>query len=140
MSTHLNIGLRSATERRRSLRETAKRLRDGARKGEDALYFENIEDLRKVLTGKRLQLLRAVVERKPDSVNHLARLLKRNYKNVSQDVALLHRLGLLSIESSEGNGIARAPTVPYDEIRLTIPVATPAKRAQAGNSPRKAAR
>jgi|SRR5579872_2673294 len=140
MTTRLIIGLRNATERRRSLRETARRLRDRGRNGESALYFENIEDLRKILTGKRLQLLTAVVELKPDSVNHLARLLKRNYKNVSQDIDLLHRLGLVSIDSGEGNGRAHAPTVPYDEIRVTIPVTTRTHRARAGDSRRKATR
>lgn len=76
--------------------------------------------LRRVLTEKRFELLTAIVRDRPASVHRLARLLGRDYKNVSDDVALFGRLGLVTLKSVAGKGKALAPSVPYDEIRVTI--------------------
>ncbi len=50
----------------------------------------------------------------------LAELTSRDYKNVSEDIALLERLGLVELEGRGGKGGAKAPVVPYDEIQVTI--------------------
>ncbi len=84
------------------------------------LYFENVDQLRRVLTAKRLELLLAISSQCPASVQELASLVGRDYKNVNTDVALLERLGLIGLERRRGKGRARAPTLPYDEIRVTI--------------------
>jgi len=55
----------------------------------------------------------------------LASLLGRDYKNVSTDVAFLERLGLVRLEAKGGKGRAQAPTVPYDEIQVTIDLRQP---------------
>jgi predicted transcriptional regulator len=117
----LNIGIRSAADSRRELRETFARIGKGDRSArEPALYFENIDMLRRVLTEKRFELLSAIVRDRPASVHRLAQLLGRDYKNVSDDVALFGRLGLITLKTVAGKGKALAPTVPYDEIRVTI--------------------
>jgi predicted transcriptional regulator len=77
--------------------------------------------LRQVLTERRFDLLLAIVHHHPGSVRELAGLMDRDYKNVSQDVALLERLGLVALEERGGKGGgAQAPVVPYDEIQVTI--------------------
>lgn len=117
----LNIGIRTAAERNRALRQAMRRTARGDRVAQEPqLYFESVEELRRILTGKRLALLLAIARRRPASVRELAGLVGRDYKNVSTDIALLERLGVVNLERRRGRGEAQAPTVPYDEIRVTI--------------------
>ncbi len=122
----LNIGIRTSAERSRALREAIRRAGRGERTPrESGLYFESVEELRQVLTEKRLELLLAITRHRPASVHELASLVARDYKNVSTDIALLQRLGLVSLASQGGKGRAQAPSVPYDEIRVTIDLRQP---------------
>jgi len=121
IARRLNIGIRTGAERSKALREELRRVARGDRTPrEPGLYFESVEELRRILTEKRLELLLAISRRRPSSVHELAELLGRDYKNVSMDVSLLERLGLLKLEARSGKGRAQAPTVPYDEIHVTI--------------------
>jgi predicted transcriptional regulator len=84
------------------------------------LYFESLEDLRKILTVKRLDLLITVLRQAPESVTELARLVRRDLKNVSADLTILRQVGLIEFVAAKGHGNARTPVVPYDEIDITI--------------------
>jgi predicted transcriptional regulator len=117
----LKIGIRSASERSRALRETFERVANGDRTVQATeLYFESIEELRRILTAKRLQLLLAITRQRPNSIQELAEILRRDYKNVSTDLTLLERLGLVKLIARRGRGRSQAPRVPYDEIQVTI--------------------
>ncbi len=122
----LNIGIRSAAERSKALREAMLRVARGDRTPQaPGLYFEKVEELRRILTEKRFELLLAITRHRPASVHKLAGLLGRDYKNVSTDIALLERLGLVRLDAKGGKGRAQAPTVPYDEIHVTIDLRQP---------------
>jgi len=122
----LNIGIRIVAERSKALREALRRVAGGDRTPQEpGLYFENAEELRRILTEKRLELLLAITRHRPASVHELAGLLGRDYKNVSTDITLLERLGLVRLEASGGKGRAQAPSVPYDEIHVTIDLRQP---------------
>lgn len=118
----LNIGFRTAAQRNKRLRDAMGHAAAGGHRErrEPELYFENVDDLRRVLTEKRLELMVMIARERPASVHELAGLVERDYKNVSTDVALLERLGLISLATSGRNGRAQVPTVPYDEIHVTI--------------------
>ncbi len=122
MSGHrLKIGIRTATQRSKALRETLRRVAHGDRTAvEPELYFESIEQLRRILTAKRLELLLTITRRRPGSVNELAEMVGRDYKNVSTDIAMLERIGLVNLQARGGKGRAQTPRVPYDEIQVTI--------------------
>jgi predicted transcriptional regulator len=66
-----------------------------SRSGEVRLTFESLPVLLKNLTPARWKLLEAVKRSGPVSINELARLLGRNYKNVHTDVTRLIALGLI---------------------------------------------
>jgi predicted transcriptional regulator len=122
----LNIGVRASAERSKVLREAIRRVARGDHASQEAsLYFETIAELRKILTEKRLELLLAIARHRPASVNELAGMLERDYKNVSTDIALLERLGLVKLNAKGGRGRAQTPTVPYDEIQVTIDLRPP---------------
>jgi predicted transcriptional regulator len=122
----LNIGIRSGAERSKALREALRRVVPGDRAPQEpGLYFESIEQLRHILTEKRLELLLAITRHRPASVHELAGLLGRDYKNGSTDVTLLERLGLVKLDAGASKGRAQTPTVPYDEIHVTIDLRQP---------------
>ncbi len=57
----VNIGIRSGDERSKALREAMRRAARGdGTPQEPELYFENVEELRQILTEKRLELLLAL--------------------------------------------------------------------------------
>ena len=122
----LNIGIRTSAERSEALRGAMRRIARGDRSSQEiGLYFESAADLRQILTEKRLELLLAISRHRPASVHELAELLGRDYKNVSTDITLLERLGLVRLGARSGKGRAQAPTVPYDEIHVTIDLRQP---------------
>jgi predicted transcriptional regulator len=77
------------------------------------LAFESWDALARVLTGKRMELLRYVRRNPVSSVRALARALKRDYSNVHADVRALTAAGLLDATGRE----VRAD---YDAIETKI--------------------
>lgn len=79
------------------------------------LAFESWDALARVLTGKRMELLRYVHKCPVASVRALAKALGRDYSNVHTDVQALTAVGLLE---TAGGGI-RAD---YDAIETKITI------------------
>lgn len=88
-------------------------------KKESGVYFTSLDALRKVLTPQRMALLRLIREKKPVSLHGLARLARRNIKNVSDDVRYLAQVGLIELREADKKVSAR---VNYDTILLEIAV------------------
>ncbi len=79
------------------------------------LAFESWDTLARVLTGKRMELLRYVHRHKIASVRALAKALGRDYSNVHADVQALTAAGL--IEAAEDGFHAD-----YDAIETKIAI------------------
>jgi len=79
------------------------------------LSFDSFETLTRVLTPKRLQLLRQLHGRPSASVAALARQIGRDYKRVHEDVEALSAAGLIERGQSGATLVA-----PYDAIQTTI--------------------
>src|SRR5438874_11788963 len=79
------------------------------------LAFESWDALARVLTGKRMEVLRYVRRHKVPSVRMLAKALRRDYSNVHADVQALTSAGLL--EANEGGIRAN-----YDAIETRIAI------------------
>ena len=69
--------------------------------------FESWDALSRVLTGKRMELLRFVCHNPVPSVRALAKALDRDYSNVHADVQVLTTSGLLD---TTGGGCTRITT------------------------------
>jgi len=87
----------------------------GERFQERHLAFESWDALARVLTRRRMELLRYVKRHKVASVRALAKALGRDYSNVHADVQALSAAGLLDV----GDGDLRAD---YDAIETKIAV------------------
>lgn len=121
---NITIGIRSLDQGLDNFVEAAEVLMRGESvRKQRGVYFENLDSFRKVLTEKRLALLHAVKQQKPDTIHELARLLGRDVKNVSDDLKYLAELGLVSLDkSTEGSGRRVAPRVTYEKIRIEIAI------------------
>jgi predicted transcriptional regulator len=86
------------------------------------IYFESIDAMRKVLTNKRLTILKVIKEEEPNSVYALAKLLGRDLKNVNQDLKMLVDIGLVTVEPVKDGKKRIVPHVEYDKILLEIPI------------------
>jgi len=119
------IRIRSLGDAFEGFRKTWKALEQGKEvKRQGGTYFTSLEAARKVLTPKRLELLRTIRRESPDSLYRLARLVGRDLKNVQEDVRALAELGLVSLKKTRGAS-GRSTTVPrvtFKEIEVRIAV------------------
>jgi len=115
------IGIKSIKESLDEFKNYWKKIENGKRiEKKEALYFENTSALRSALTTKRIELLRTITEHKPKSIYELAKILKRDIKNVNDDIKLLSKLGLLELKRSKTDKERLEPVVGYDKIMIEI--------------------
>ena len=79
------------------------------------LAFESWDALSRVLTGKRMELLRYVRRHEVASIRALAKALGRDYSNVHADVRALAEAGLLDMSEER-------PRADYDAIETRIAI------------------
>ena len=118
----VKIGIKSLEQVFDDVKTVVKRIEQGERlkpvKGPE-IYFTSFDALRKGLTSKRLELLHIIKTQKPSSINELARMAKRDIKNVAGDVKYLERIGLIETRESHRK---KAPVITYDRIAFEIAV------------------
>jgi predicted transcriptional regulator len=118
----IKVGIKSLKDVLGDAANVMKRVEKGERLKpvkEPEIYFTSFEALRKAMTPKRLELMHTIKTMKPSSINELARMAKRDVKNVADDLKYLEQIGL--IEKKETNK-KTAPVINYDRIALEIAV------------------
>jgi predicted transcriptional regulator len=111
----LTVGGNFEKEARRKFVDAWHRAERGEKFRERHLAFESWDALARVLSGKRMELLRYVHRHKVSSVRALAKALQRDYSNVHADVQALTAAGLL--DADEGGLSAD-----YDAIETKIAI------------------
>jgi predicted transcriptional regulator len=96
----ITVGGAFETEAARRFVDAWHRAERGKSFRERHLAFESWDALARVLTGKRMELLRYVRRHKVASVRALAKALGRDYSNVHADVQALIGAGLLDATDS----------------------------------------
>jgi predicted transcriptional regulator len=91
-------------------------------KKHEAIYFENLDVLRKVLTEERLRIVRMIKKGHPASIYELSKRLGRDVKNTFDDVQFLAQVGLVELKKSKAVRNKTTPEVNYDKILLEISV------------------
>ena len=115
MSIKITVGGGMEDEASRRFVDAWHRAERGESFQERHLAFESWDVLSRVLTAKRMELLRYVRRHKVTSVRALAKALGRDYSNVHADVQALRSVGL--IDPSHG-GVR----VDYDAIETRIAI------------------
>lgn len=81
--------------------------------------FATVGELRKVLTDRRIELLRVLMDTDgaAESITAIAEDLDRDYRTVHDDVTLLADFGVVFIVDE---GQAKRPYLPYERIHLDV--------------------
>jgi predicted transcriptional regulator len=116
------IAIKPLDEAYREFEETYEALRAGKPAAKrQGVYFTSLDAARKLLTQERLALLRTIRVKGPTSMYELARLVGRDLKNVQDDLALMHKHGLVRFRRRKDDRRgAKIPEVPFREIALRI--------------------
>lgn len=125
MAKTLTIKIKSVGEALEGFRETFTALEAGRRAGRrEGVYFTSIEAARNLLTPSRLALLRAIRRKRPGSIYELGKILRRDLKNVQDDLRLLQEYGLVRMTKGRGAGRRRVkvPEALFDEIALRVAI------------------
>ncbi len=117
------IAIKSDKEFFGEIKEVWEKLEKGKKvKKHKGVYFKNLDVMRKVLTEERLRILKTVRKEHPSSIYKLAKILKRDIKNVSNDVNYLKNMDLIELKKTNEGRIKSIPLVDYEKILLEIPV------------------
>lgn len=119
----LKVGVHSLEEGLQEFGATLKAIQSGKTVPKrTGIYFVSVEAMRQVLTPSRLTLLHCIRTRHPRSIAALAKLIRRDFKNVHADLKLLADLGLVQLQSGAHLRDSVTPTVPYERIQFEIAV------------------
>jgi predicted transcriptional regulator len=91
-------------------------------KKHEAIYFESLDAMRKVLTEERLRIVKIIKKEHPASIYALAKILGRDVKNTFDDIQFLAEAGLVELRKTKDVREKTTPEVNYDKILLEISV------------------
>jgi len=64
---------------------------------EEDYDFDGLSMLRKLLSNEKARMLYTIRHKKPESIYKLSKLLKRDFKSVTEDVKFLENFGILEM-------------------------------------------
>ena len=82
------------------------------------LSFTSYDDLMETLTPRVLDLIEAIRQEEPSSINETARVVDRDVKNVHEELSRLAQLGIIFFEE---DGQSKRPVVWFDELMINLP-------------------
>ena len=82
------------------------------------LSFTSYDDLMETLTPRALDLIEAIRQEEPTSINETARVVDRDVKNVHEELSWLAQLGIIFFEE---DGQSKRPVVWFDELVINLP-------------------
>lgn len=88
--------------------------------GEPKIWFTSTESFARILSAGNRELLRIIAEKKPESLDALARLTGRAKSNLSRTLRTMEGYGLIRLDRGERGRIT--PTVVYDRVELDLPL------------------
>jgi len=120
----LKLYIEDTEQFKKRIKEELKAIDKGKAKTlrEDSTSFQSLDQLRKFLTTKKLELLRVIRHKKPQSIYELAKLVERTPENVNTDLKFLERLGFVEVTKVKEIRKKSIPEVSYDRMTLEIPV------------------
>lgn len=114
----ITVGIKRERDINREFVEAWKQAERGALKEPEVrLYFLDVATLQRVLSERRVALLKVLRRIGPSSIRSLAAATERDYRNVYDDIQLLLKAGL--VEKDARNRV----TVPWDKIQTEIDLA-----------------
>ncbi len=81
-----------------------------------ATYVADAETARAIFTESRLRIIQAIKAKAPKSIYELAKVLKRDFKNVYDDVVFLAEVGILGIQEAKSGRRQKKPALLCESI------------------------
>ena len=75
--------------------------------GDKDYQFEDLKDLRKLLSNEKAKVLDAIKVQTPGSIYELSKILKRPFKAVTDDVHFLEKYGIIKLKKEKVNNRSR---------------------------------
>lgn len=93
---------------------------DNLQEDEDAPHvvsFAEADELSRLLTERRMEIIEAIMTEEPDSIRDLADKVDHGLREVHEDVQMLASRGIVEFEE---DGRAKKPRIPYDNVRIEV--------------------
>ena len=117
------IEVKSVEDTLKEVKGVMEKIKEGKSvKKKKSISFNNIDTMRKVLTNRRLELIKAIKKYKPKSIYQLAKIVKRDSKSVNTDLKILSNLGMMDLKSKEKGRENIVPSVDYEKIDVAIAI------------------
>ena len=116
---HAKIIIRSADSIKKDWKAALRGMKKAIQK-DDEVIFTGIETVAKVFAKTRMEVLRAIILKKPNSIYELAKLLDRDFKNVHSDVKLLSEIGLVELKETGDARKGLKPIAKFSGIELDL--------------------
>lgn len=89
----------------------------------DEYDFDGLDSLRKLLSKEKARMLDCIKYKKPTSIYDLAKVLKRPFKAVMDDVKILERFGLIELVPEIVNKRTRhKPVIVTDQLTIHLKI------------------
>jgi len=99
-----------------ALREV-REFEQGERQPYHVRNFEDATEIQRILTPKRLELIRSIMENEPSSMSEVSEKLDRGLREIHDDLHLLEEYDIVELRRE---GRAKKPVVPYDRIKIEV--------------------
>ncbi len=86
----------------------------------DEIIVTGLETIAKIFSKTRMEILQAIITRKPQSIYELAKIVDRDFKNVYADVQFLNDVGLIKLKETGDSRKGRKPIAKYSGIELNL--------------------
>jgi len=81
----------------------------------------SLEEFRQFLSNEKARILHLIAVKKPSSLYELAKLLKRDFKAVRQDVKLLEKMGLVKlVKEKKGRREKLKPQLAIERLEIIV--------------------
>jgi predicted transcriptional regulator len=83
--------------------------------------FSDIALLRNILSNEKARILYTLKRNKPKSIYELAKILKRDFKSVREDVKILEKFGFIEFHSGKtGKRESLIPKLSLDKMQIIV--------------------
>jgi predicted transcriptional regulator len=110
----MNVGIMSREEYKQRTIAIAKG-KYNPKPNEPKVWFESIKSLSQVLSNENQELLKLIIDRKPQSLTELEELSHRKKSNLSRTLKTLENYGIVSLSKESGKVI---PTVKATDFEV----------------------
>ncbi len=83
--------------------------------------FSELSQLRQILSNERAKLVSIIRTKNPESIYHLAKISKRDFKSVQKDLSLLQKFGIIEFQKGEKGKRRRfKPVISVDKLQINF--------------------